>query len=108
MSAALAGRAGAAVGVACGFAAIWVDAFPPPAPGGSKADYWADGTFAAAMLIALSVSALLIAGAFATGRRDFDLAAPGVGALAWGLFAFAPTLIPLPSGRASPTVRAMS
>ncbi len=82
---AMLGRIIAAVGVVLGFIAIWVKFLP-------FQKYSDDGTILTWLLILGILTALLLVGAFATGRRDLDIAVGAVGGAMFGFYLFLPVL----------------
>lgn len=83
------GRGIAAVGVACGLIAIWVNLISSD---GISRKYWDDGTLGGLLLILGIVAALLLLGAVSTNRRNLDVAVAGVGATMLGLYLWYPAL----------------
>jgi hypothetical protein len=80
------GRGMAAVGILLGLIAIWVDFGP--------GSYWSfDGSLGGLLLILELVALLALAGAFATGDRDFDLAYGAVGGIGFGIYLFYPGVL---------------
>ena len=80
------GRWMAAVGIALGLVAIWVDFGP--------ASYWSfDGSLAGLLLI-LGIAALLaLIGAFTDGSREYDLAYGAIGGIGFGIYLFYPAVL---------------
>jgi len=83
------GRAIAAVGVVLALVAIWVRFGDENLDNGT---YWDDGTFGALLLILAVLAALALAGAIATGRRDYDVAVGVLGGVMFGLYLFVPAV----------------
>jgi len=83
------GRAIATVGVVLGFIAIWVN-YGGNALGGAK--YWDDGTLGSFLLILAVLAVCALAGAVATGRRNYDLAVGAIGGVMFGMYLFIPAL----------------
>jgi hypothetical protein len=83
------GRGIAAVGVTLGFIAIWVN-YGGNGLGGAK--YWDDGTLGGFLLILAVLALCALAGAFATGRREYDLAVGAIGGVMFGMYLFIPAL----------------
>jgi hypothetical protein len=83
MSRARAGRLIAAIGVICGFAAIWTDFLSVL---GSSASYGNDGTVLAFLLVTLVPTALLIV----VGAGRLDAVAAVLGSAACGFYLFIP------------------
>ena len=80
------GRGIAAVGIALGLVAIWVDFGPT--------SYWSfDGSLGGLLLILALLAALALAGAFATGDHDYDIAYGAVGGVAFGIYLFYPAVL---------------
>lgn len=86
---AMLGRGIAAVGIVLGFIAIWTNY---GSGGGGSAKYWDDGTFGGLLLILAILAVLALAGAIATGRRDYDLAYGAIGGVGFGLYLFYPAV----------------
>lgn len=89
-SQAMLGRGMAAVGIVLGLIAIWVN-YGSEALGNSK--YWDDGTLGGLLLILAILAALALAAAFATGRRDYDIAYGAIGGVAFGIYLFLPAVL---------------
>jgi len=80
------GRGIAAVGVALGLVAIWVDFGP--------ASYWTfDGSMGGLLLILELLAILALAGAFMTGGRDYDIAYGAIGGVGFGIYLFYPAVL---------------
>ena len=86
MSAAVVGRAIAALGVVLGLIAIWLD-FASVGP--VSTSYSNDGTVLAYLLVTLVLTTLLL-GAAMVGTRQADLLAAVTGSAAFGFYLFAP------------------
>src|SRR5579884_3689320 len=87
MSGATGARLVAALGAVCAIAALWTNA---GALGSGASAYFDDGTLGGVMLAAAVVVLLLLLAAERSGRRVFDVAGVGVGALLFGLLLFNP------------------
>jgi hypothetical protein len=80
------GRGLAAVGILLGLIAIWVDFGPT--------SYWSfDGTLGGLLLILELLAILGLAGAYATGDRDYDLAYGAIGGVGFGIYLFYPGVL---------------
>jgi hypothetical protein len=80
------GRGIAAVGIALGLVAIWVDFGPT--------SYWSfDGSLGGLLLILELLAILALAGAFATGDRNYDLAYGAIGGIGFGIYLFYPAVL---------------
>jgi hypothetical protein len=79
------GRGIAAVGVALGLIAIWIDFGPT--------SYWSyDGSLGGLLLILGLAAALALVGAAMTNDRDYDIAYGAVGGVGFGIYLFYPAI----------------
>lgn len=79
------GRGIAAVGIALGLVAIWVDFGP--------SSYWTlDGSLSGLLLILQIAALLALAAAFVNGSREYDLAYGVVGGIGFGMYLFYPAI----------------
>lgn len=79
------GRGIAAVGIALGLVAIWVDFGPT--------SYWSyDGSLSGLLLILGILAVLSFAGAITTNDRNFDIAYGAMGGIGFGIYIFYPAV----------------
>jgi hypothetical protein len=80
------GRGIAAVGVALGVVAVWVDFGPD--------SYWSfDGSLGGLMLILAILAILALGAAFMTNERNYDIAYGAIGGIGFGIYLFYPAVL---------------
>ena len=80
------GRGIAAVGIALGVVALWIDFGPD--------SYWSfDGSLGGLLLILEILAILALGAAFMTNDRDYDLAYGAIGGIGFGIYLFYPAVL---------------